>query len=232
MARVIALVEGETEETFVNVVLSGHLYAHGYHLVDARRMGLGQRRGGIIGWPAARRDILRHLKQDRTRLVTTMVDYYALPHGESNGWPGRADAAGLPFAHRAETVQQAVHADIVAEMGRNFDSDRFLPFVVMHEFESLLFSECTRFADGIGAPELAPEFQAIRDAFATPEEINDSPQTAPSKRVEALVPGYTKPLLGTLAALEIGLPAIRAECPHFRNWIERLEHWPRRQVPQ
>jgi hypothetical protein len=37
------------------------------------------------------------------------------------------------------------------------------------------------------------EFQEIRNQFLTPEEIDDSPVTAPSKRVEALVPGYQKP---------------------------------------
>lgn len=227
MARLLVIVEGETEETFVEEVLSSHLYAHGYLAVSARRIGLGHRRGGIVGWPAARRDILRHLKQDRAWLVTTMVDYYALPQHGPKAWPGRAEAGGLPSARKAETVQNAIRADIATGMGKSFDPARFLPFVVMHEFEGLLFSDCARFAEGIGQPELAPDFQAIRDLFATPEEINDSPQTAPSKRVEALVPGYTKPLFGTLAALEIGLPAIRAECPHFRAWLERLEAWPR-----
>ncbi len=225
MARVIALVEGETEETFVNEVLSTHLYAHGCQAVDARRMGFGNRRGGIVDWPTAKRDILRHLKQDRDRLVTTMVDFYALPRGDSNGWPGRAEAGALPFSRKATFVEAAIHAEIVAEMGRNFDSSRFLPFVMMYEFEGLLFSDCALFAEGIGEPELAADFQAIRDQFASPEEINDSPQTAPSKRIEALVPGYTKPLLGTLAALEIGIPAILAECPHFRDWVGALKAW-------
>jgi hypothetical protein len=45
--------------------------------------------------------------------------------------------------------------------------------------------------------------------------IDDSPVTAPSKRVARLVRRYEKPLFGTLAALEIGLPTIRRECPHF-----------------
>ena len=58
------------------------------------------------------------------------------------------------------------------------------------------------------------------------EEINDSWLTCPSRRVADLVPGYEKPLLGTLAVLEIGLPAIRAECPLFRAWLEHLESWP------
>lgn len=61
---------------------------------------------------------------------------------------------------------------------------------------------------------------------SSPEEINDSPVTAPSKRVALLVPGYQKPLLGLLAVLEIGLDAIRRECPHFRAWLDTLEGWP------
>lgn len=97
---------------------------------------------------------------------------------------------------------------------------------MMHEFEGLLFSDCPRFAEGIGRPDLAPQLQTIRDTFHSPEEINDSPLTAPSKRVTALVPGYEKPLLGTLAVLQIGLDAIRAECPLFRQWLKRLEAWP------
>lgn len=93
---------------------------------------------------------------------------------------------------------------------------------MMHEFEGLLFSDCRRFGHGIGRPELIAQLQEIRNDFKTPEEINDSPVTSPSKRVEKLVPGYEKPLLGTLAALEIGLDVIRSECPHFRGWLERL----------
>ena len=41
-----------------------------------------------------------------------------------------------------------------------------------------------------------------------------------------LVRGYEKPLLGTLAALEIGLGTMRRECPHFGNWLDRLEQLP------
>ena len=89
----------------------------------------------------------------------------------------------------------------------------------------LLFSDCTGFAEAIGRPQLGTQFQAIRDAFSSPEEINDDMLTAPSKRVEALVPGYEKPLLGTLAILEIGLDTIREQCPNFRAWVEQLERW-------
>jgi hypothetical protein len=87
----------------------------------------------------------------------------------------------------------------------------------------LLFSDCDALSRGIERPDLKPKFESVRQQFATPEEINDSPETAPSKRMEAIVYGYEKPLLGILAVLEIGLDRIRAECPHFDGWLSRLE---------
>lgn len=229
MARLFVHVEGETEEMFVNEVLAPHLYDRGYEAVSARLVGNARqrgRRGGILGWNAMRLGILKHLRGDAHSLVTTMVDYYGLPQTGAKAWPGRAAAGKLAFARKADTVQQALHADVRRKMGKNFAPGRFVPYVMMHEFEGLLFSDCAKFGEGIGRPDLIDRFQAIRDAFDSPEEINDSPATHPSERVQALVHGYEKPLLGTLAVLEIGLDAIREECPHFRNWIERLEAWP------
>ena len=50
----------------------------------------------------------------------------------------------------------------------------------------------------------------------------DSQHTAPSKRIEKLVPEYQKLLMGVQAAQDIGLETICAECLHFRRWMERL----------
>lgn len=226
MARLLIHVEGETEETFVNEILRPHLYAHGYEKVSARLVGNARersRRGGIRSWSSVRGDILNHLKEDISAIGTTMVDYYGLPQTGAGAWPDRAKAGTVPFPQSAETVEGALLADITSAMGSNFDVRRFIPFVLVHEFEGLLFSDCSRFASGIGRPDLTPRFQSIRDQFNSPEEINDSPVTCPSRRVRDLLPGYEKPLFGTLAAIEIGLDKIRAECSHFRHWIERLE---------
>ena len=81
-------------------------------------------------------------------------------------------------------MQDALRDDVVTEMGNRFDSDRFMPFVVMHEFEGLLFSDCAAFSRGIGRSDLDVSLREIRNDFTTPEEINDSPITAPSKRVD------------------------------------------------
>lgn len=237
MSRLLIHVEGETEETFVKEILRPHLAGHGYLRVDARLLGntrLRSQRGGIRPWTSARADIIRHLSEDKACLATTMVDYYGLPQGEGRAWPGRQDAALAPFHGKAQVVESAIMADLARSEEQHLRR-RFLPFVVMHEFEALLFSDCTTFAHSLGIPALAPEMQRIRDQVASPEEINDSPLTAPSKRIERLVPGYQKPLFGNIAALDIGLPAMRKACPHFDDWVSRLETWPqhrRRENPE
>lgn len=229
MARLIVHVEGVTEERFVNEVLANHLFAYGWELVAARRMGSGRKREqrhGIKSWAVARADIIRNLQEDTGCCVTTFVDYYGLPATGDHAWPGRAAAVKQPVAHRSRFVEDALAADLAESMGGMYAARRFIPFVVLHEFEGLLFSHCERFSRGIGYPQLAPQLQIIRDRFGSPEEINDSPATAPSKRIEALIPTYKKPVLGIAAVLAIGLETIRSACPHFRSWLERLEAWP------
>ena len=223
MTRLLVHVEGQTEESFVNEVLAPHLRGVGYTDVSARLLGNArqrQRRGGIRQWNQVRTEILNHLKEDRFIFATTMVDYYGLP----DTWPGRAVAKGQnTLSERVSSVQNALREDISNGLGEDFDPRRFVPYVVMHEFEGLLFSDPERFARSIGHSDLSSDFLAIRNAFSSPEEINDSPDTAPSKRIKAAYEGYQKPLMGVLAVEEIGLETIRRECSLFNMWIEELE---------
>lgn len=226
VARLLVHVEGVTEETFVNEVLAERLIALGYQRVGARLLGNARqrdRRGGIRGWATVRRDISRHLLEDAGCIATMMVDYYGLPQSGDKAWPGRAPATALSVPERGPCVEMALLNDLAQHIEGAFDRRRFIPFVIVHEFEGLLFSDCEAFARGIGQSGLAEKLQAIRDQFASPEEINDSSTMAPSKRVEALVAGYSKPLYGNLAALEVGLDSMTADCPHFRDWLTRLE---------
>lgn len=226
MSRLLVHVEGPTEETFVNEVLARHLIERGYERVSARIVGNARQRadrGGIRGWKEVKRDIVRHLSEDPGCKATTMVDYYGLPQSGEKAWPGRGEAGNLPFQQKASTVESAIQTDVLEEMGAGFNKNRFVPFVVMHEFEGLLFSNCDAFARGLGRSSLANSLQKIRDQFETPEQINDSPNTAPSKRIVELIPEYQKPLYGNIAALEVGLDRISAACPNFQAWLQRLE---------
>ena len=223
MTRLLIHVEGQTEEDFVNNVLAPHLYKVGYTNVVARLLGNARqrgRRGGITKWANARKEVMSHLLEDQGRISSTMVDYYGLPLS----WPGRTEAreGKKTLIERAAAVEQAVLKDISSGL-TNFNLQRFVPYVVMHEFEGLLFSDPDRFAQAIGRSDLSHEFQAIRNGFPTPEDINDSPETAPNKRIKRLYRRYQKPLKGVQAVQAIGLETIRRECPLFNGWIERLE---------
>lgn len=92
----------------------------------------------------------------------------------------------------------------------------------MHEFEGLLFSDPASLAQAMFQPGLEGSIREIRNAFSTPEDINDGAETAPSKRLQKLHGGYEKVISGTLAAEQMGIETIRRECPRFRTWVERL----------
>ncbi|MCC7042070.1 MAG: DUF4276 family protein [Burkholderiales bacterium] len=207
-------------------VLAGHLSQRGYQSVAARIFGNARqrdRRGGIRSWDSARQDIVRHLKQDRGCIVTTMIDYYGMPPSGNRAWPGRLDSSQLAHANKAPHVEKALREAVRAAMSDDFDDARFVPFVVMHEFEGLLFSACDALAAATGRRELAGAFAAIRAQFGSPEEINDGIVTAPSKRIIEICPSYQKPIAGIAAAKTIGLSALREHCPHFNSWVSKLE---------
>lgn len=223
MIRLLLHVEGRTEVLFVNEILASHLYGLGFLSVKARLMGgarASKQRGGVRSWESVRREIVNNLRTDSGLIVSTMVDYYGMP----SDWPGRADSSTLLTASdKAGAIENALLEDVRSHMDRNFDPTRFVPYVMMHEFEAMMFSDCEVLGSAIGRQDLVASLQAVRDEFESPEEIDDSPDTAPSKRIESLLPGYQKPIMGVQAAQGIGVDTIRRECPHLRDWLERLE---------
>lgn len=151
-----------------------------------------------------------------------MVDYYGL----GRGFPGVPPPSNLPNLEKVARVERAVLEDIAASLPGLRADVRFLPYLQLHEYEGLLFSDPGAFANGIYEPNLARPFHTIRGQFQTPEDIDDDPAGAPSKRVLQLHPSYRKVLDGARAARAVGIAVMRQECPHFRDWVERLEALP------
>jgi hypothetical protein len=52
---------------------------------------------------------------------------------------------------------------------------------------------------------------------------NDHPDTAPSKRLLREIPEYDKANSGVIVAEQIGLGKMRRRCPHFNDWLTKLE---------
>ena len=218
MIRVNVVVEGQTERSFVGDVLAPTLWAHDIYLFPIL-LGVPGHKGGRPNYARVKKDILLNLKQDGNSYCSTMLDFYGL----GAGFPGAPRDANATDAERAEQIEHAVKADICATIPDCRPDVRLIPYLQLHEYEGLLFSDPQAFAAAINQASLGYEFQKIRDRFATPEDINDNPNTAPSKRVENLYPNYRKVLHGTDAARAVGIETMRRECPHFGAWVEKLK---------
>lgn len=218
MLRVHVICEGQTEEMFVKDLLVPYFMSRDTALIPAL-LGKPGHKGGNVRFERIATDIRNRLNGDPSAWCTTFFDFYGLP----GNFPGKSEASGQSaIADKARCVCDALTQKLSEDIGPE-PVGRFIPYVQMYEFEALLFSDCERFARGIYEAGLSDRLGAIRRSFPTPEDINDSPTTAPSKRVLKLIPGYEKPLFGTLAAHEIGLETMRRECRLFDGWIHRLE---------
>ena len=207
MIRLAISVEGPTEEEFSKNVLTTHLRSHG---IEAQPVVLGRARSRGAGGGNVS---VGRLASEMANLygsfdvVTSLVDFY--------GFRDKRDRT-------AEELEALVRGQVQQKVGWN--RNRVLPYVQKHEFEGLLFSDAGAFSALADAPvESVDLLRTIRAGFATPEDINDNKATAPSRRIKELIPHYRKPLHGPLVAIEIGLDAMRAECPRFNEWITNLE---------
>ena len=200
MIRLGMVVEGETEEAFVQAILAPHLAGFG---VLATAIPL---RGGVSVDRLVTE--MAHLTHS-FNVVTTMVDFY--------GFQNRPEEAKTPN-DLERLIDKALESRGV-EIG-----DRAFSYVQMHEFEALLFAEVEAFAHLASASStVVADLRSIRAGFGTPEDINNSKETSPSHRIKGVFPGYHKVRDGRAVAEEIGLRKIREECPRFDAWVSRIE---------
>lgn len=214
MKRFYVLAEGQTEETFVRDLLAPHYQQLGACITPIVLRTSRDHKGGVTRYAQVRPQIIRLCRQDHGAIVTTLIDLYALP----SDFPGKLDAAYPTQGRGSQKAQfiEARWADDVAEAN-------FVPHLAVHEFEALLFTQPARFADWTDSQAVVQQLQVAADQHDTPEDINDSAQTAPSKRILNTMPSYKKTLHGPLIAASIGLDALRQSCPHFHAWLNRLD---------
>ncbi|MDY0221822.1 MAG: DUF4276 family protein [Desulfobacterium sp.] len=218
MIRVHVICEGHTEEMFVNELLVTPFSLKGILLLPAK-IGRPGHKGGNVNYQRLLVDIRQRLLNDSSCYCTTLLDYYGLP----TAFPGKTEAESfLNSREKFRRVVESLSGEVTKALGQGAGR-RFIPYIQMYEFEALLFSHPQVLADSLQQSGLAESFAQIRQQFATPEEINDNPQTAPGKRIEKLYRAYDKPVHPLLAAREIGLETICQECHLFSDWLKGLE---------
>lgn len=218
--RLNIIVESRTEEAFINTVLRPYLETFGIEVkarvvttrVDTR---LGKIfRGGLINYQKLRNSVVNSIKQEAKNTVrfTTMVDLYALPRD----FPGLDAAKNMrdPYA-RIEALETAFARDI--------DDWRFLPYIQLHEFEALVLAGLEYLPElyDVNVAQLENLARVVREKG--PELVNNGSQSAPSKRLMACIPDYHKLATGLLVTEAVTIPGLMAACPHFCQWVTRLQ---------
>ena len=185
-------------------------------------IGTSGKKGGDVTLTRLHDNVRDCLLQDRHSFCTTYVDFY----GIDGDFPGKKEAGRKSKLPDKQHVICQAFVDKLAHTLDEGPMRRFIPYVQMHEFEGLLFSDPSQLAIALRRPDLTQKLWAIRNEFPTPEHINDSSVTAPSKRIQALFPRYRKVQMGERAARAITLGRIRQECPLFHAWLSKLERLP------
>lgn len=206
MIRVGIVVEGRTELEFVRQSLANHVVEYGV-LVTPVLIGRRGHAGGNVTVERLASDMAAFSYNHDA--VTTLVDFYGFRHRPTDD---------------VEELERQINNAYDGMPHAALPGDRVFSYVQRHEFEALLFSDVSAFARVPDFPRNVDSALAgVRAQFVNPEDINDSPDTAPSKRILDAVPDYNKVTDGPDIAREVGLEAMRKECPRFAAWLARIE---------
>lgn len=214
MKNVYIYCEGSTEETFINEILVPYFANMMIFVIPiictTKRTSTKKYRGGVSDYNKIKKELTIICKQHKNEYVTTMFDYYAMPSNTPN-----IDCAEVDIYKRMNLIEQSVNQDI----GQPNCSFHFM----LHEFEGILFSSPETFSE-IADEKTVDEIRRIRAEVMSPEHINNSPATAPSKRLERLIPNYAKVKNGALLSKKMGIRKILEQCKHFADWIEKIKN--------
>lgn len=219
MVEVIVFAEGPTEEQFIKRVVAPALQPLKIFLKPQMLKTSQEARGGAINFDRLKFNARNTLRQRPTTVLTTLLDLYGL----DSTFPGFEEAKTKPDLYsRIAHLNTALHQELVAHVGCR--PERFIPHIQPYEFEGLLFSDTQALSQTEPGWQISrTNLAAVRAEFETPEHINNSYETKPSRRLEELLrPGYKKTRHGPLAAERVTLSAMERECQQFRHWLEAL----------
>ncbi len=222
------IVEGRTEEEFIKEILKPFLetkqiFVQGIEQVITGKTHTGKYcKGGGNNYEYYKNHLLKRMKQFKKRddlYFTTMIDLYALP----KTFPSYETYIDEKDKYKkVDALEKAFKNDI--------KQNNFIPYIQLHEFETLLFSDLNKFKEYyIDEDNIDRKVLALKSdvkEYDNIELINESESTAPSKRIEKVFSQYCreKATVGLYVALEIGLDKMRKECKHFNEWIKKIEN--------
>ena len=211
MPRLIFIVEGDSEQRFINEHLVSYLALkypgvpmHAQKITTNRKKNV---KGGNVNYELLKNEIKRTFAQGGV-MITTFLDFFRLP----TDYPG--------YTQDVKQIDQIVDA-IRTVCISIIPPTSFLPYIQKHEFETLMFANAAGFSSVVDTAELNEILNVLKQ-FSTPEDINGSPETAPSKRLLSIFK-YKKVADSALVLKDVDIDILRRRCPRFNEWVARLE---------
>lgn len=208
MTRVAISVEGQTEDEFCKKVLAPFLEQKGVEItpviITTKRCSSGiKHKGGCVSLARIKEEISKLLPS--FDYVTTFYDLYGFK---------------ITGSFTAKDLEQKIY-DL-------FTSHKLIPYIQQYEFETLVFSKPSYFSEYFESSDPEEKIKTIIKECGGVENINNSTETAPSKRIAEIFQAqkelYDKVFHGPEIIEEVGLEAIMAECPRFKAWIEKIQN--------
>jgi hypothetical protein len=214
--EVMVLVEGQTELTFIKKLFSPYIANLTGNKIFLTPMQPGKQ-GGDVRFERYKKDIGIHLKQRNNTYITLMLDYYGI-----KDWPGleKSKQQTTP-SQKAEIINIETAKEVQKLFSEENRECRFVSYVSMHEIEALYFSDPASIAQIMNIEQAKVE--SILSKYSGPEAINDSFETAPSKRLENLSQSFVKTTTGIAIAEAVNIPRMREHCPLFDEWVKKIK---------
>ena len=213
MKRVIFIVEGDTEISFIQKCIMPYLYQKGFtNPMNAQKIITNRKKnkkGGNVAFDYLKNDIER-VAATRNVLITTFLDFFRLP----TDFPGYTTDS-----LKIEQIEEAVRENISSIV----DRANFLPYIQRHEIEALMYTNMDGFNYVVDKEESLNKLKEIINQYANPEDNNSGSETAPSKRLMKIFP-YQKTTDGEIILEALPIDDIRSKCPRFNEWLENLEN--------
>ena len=149
MRRLVIVCEGPTEQEFCNNVLAPELLKKQIYVETPT---VKHSKGGIVPWHTLKAQLVNHLHEGDA-YVTMLVDYYGIK--EHFGFPAWQEAMAVnDKVERMYILCAGMQEDIPEDM-----RTRFIPYIQLHEFEGLLFSNMEAFYRNFSDEEM--DFQVL-----------------------------------------------------------------------
>lgn len=221
MKKIFVITEGQSETNFVNRVMMPYFADRCVLIPNTVITKIDNRhgktyKGGVANYDQIRNTLLKTLacsSKNKDSYVTTMFDFYRLPADV----PGVADGEKVndPY-EKVELIEREI---LKAE---GYDESFFFPYIELHEFEAMLFSDITKLEEAYFEYDLTALKECVK-IQSNPELINDGTETAPSKRIINCISCFDKANVGVNVLEKIGVENIAKKCHHFSDWIKRIE---------